>query len=277
MLCYSMLSARFLSSLQAFAPQSRRLRHVDAAGWTKFSACRTALFSTLSGNQIDELNAKIKIKGEEIRGLKAAGVGKPELAPHIDELMALKAQLPALDEAPKKAAKKEKVVEKKPSPVKKMVEELSENELRLNRLAKVESMREAGVEPFEYSFETTHSAIQLSQLYDGKLEPGEEDEETNVSVAGRVMTRRVFGKLAFFTMQDETGIIQLQFDKGRLGDSFQVRGPRFIAGTGMFTSLNLIFQQITGCSSGCSSSKIGQMGATFWASAAHCVVLTKAN
>ena len=237
----TMLSARFISSLQAFAPQSRLRSQIVAAGWTKCSARSTALFSTLSGYEIDELNAKIKTKGDVIRDLKAAGVGKPELAPHIEELVALKAQLPAIDEASNKVTKKEKVAEKKPSVVKKVVEEMSDNELRLNRLAKVESMREAGVEPFEYSFETTHTAIQLSQLYEGKLEPGEEDEEADVRVAGRVMTRRVFGKLAFFTMQDETGIIQLQFDKSRLGDSFKVRRPRRIAGSDMRTSLNMIF------------------------------------
>ena len=41
-----------------------------------------------------------------------------------------------------------------------------------------------------------------------------------MSVAGRIMARRVFGKLAFFTLQDDTGIIQLYIDKGRLGDEF---------------------------------------------------------
>lgn len=239
----TMLSARFLSSVQSFAPGSRFRRHVSADGLTKFYARGTVLFSTLSGNEIDELNAKIKTKGDVIRDLKAAGVGKPELAPHIEELMSLKAQLPAIDETPHKGTKKDKIVEKKPSVVKKVVEEMSDNELRLNRLAKVESMRAAGVEPFEYSFETTHTAIQLSQLYDGKLDPGEEDEEANVSVAGRVMTRRVFGKLAFFTMQDETGIIQLQFDKSRLGDSFKVRRPHRIASDCMRKSLNIKFYE----------------------------------
>lgn len=33
------------------------------------------------------------------------------------------------------------------------------------------------------------------------LEPGQEDEAADVSVAGRIMARRVFGKLAFFTLQ----------------------------------------------------------------------------
>jgi lysyl-tRNA synthetase class II len=59
--------------------------------------------------------------------------------------------------------------------------------------------------------------------YDGRLEGGEEDEASDVAVAGRIMTRRVFGSLAFFTLQDESGTIQLQFDKKRLGDGFKVR------------------------------------------------------
>eukprot|EP00536_Pseudo-nitzschia_multiseries_P007584 jgi/Psemu1/296614/fgenesh1_pm.180_\ len=82
-------------------------------------------------------------------------------------------------------------------------------------------MREANVEPFEYTFDVTTSASKLAADYTDKLEPGEEDEESDVGVAGRIMTRRVFGKLAFFSLQDETGIIQLQFDKKRLGDTFK--------------------------------------------------------
>merc|ERR1711937_136348 len=77
------------------------------------------------------------------------------------------------------------------------------------------------VEPFEYTFDVTTSTTQLAADYKDKLEPGEDDEESNVGVAGRILTRRVFGKLAFFTLQDESGIVQLQFDKKRLGDTFK--------------------------------------------------------
>ena len=38
----------------------------------------------------------------------------------------------------------------------------------------------------------------------------------SVAVAGRVMTRRVMGKLAFFTLADETGTIQLFLEKAGL-------------------------------------------------------------
>lgn len=49
------------------------------------------------------------------------------------------------------------------------------------------------------------------------LPPGEEaPEETTVSVAGRVMTRRVMGKLAFVTLRDDSGTIQLYVDKSRM-------------------------------------------------------------
>eukprot|EP00526_Cylindrotheca_closterium_P004838 CAMPEP_0113647542 /NCGR_PEP_ID=MMETSP0017_2-20120614/25173_1 /TAXON_ID=2856 /ORGANISM="Cylindrotheca closterium" /LENGTH=634 /DNA_ID=CAMNT_0000559619 /DNA_START=183 /DNA_END=2087 /DNA_ORIENTATION=+ /assembly_acc=CAM_ASM_000147 len=182
------------------------------------------LFSTTADN-LDELKEKITAKGNEIRQLKEGGIEKADLAPHVQELLALKAQLPA-DEQEQKPKKEKKPPKQKKAPAKKKappkkVEEMSESELRLNRLSKVAAMREADIEPFEYTFDQTRSAAQLAAEYDGKLEGGEEDEESDVAVAGRIMTRRVFGKLAFFTLQDETGTIQLQFDKKRLGDTFK--------------------------------------------------------
>jgi lysyl-tRNA synthetase class 2 len=99
---------------------------------------------------------------------------------------------------------------------------LSDSELKVARLAKVDAMRDAGVEPYEYTFQVTQTASQLASAYENKLEPGEEDESSDVSIAGRIMARRVFGKLAFYTIQDESGTIQLQLDKQRLeGDSFK--------------------------------------------------------
>ena len=43
--------------------------------------------------------------------------------------------------------------------------------------------------------------------------------ETEVSVAGRVMLRRVMGKLAFLTLRDGSGDIQLYVDKSILEDA----------------------------------------------------------
>ncbi len=177
---------------------------------------------------LDELNKQITAKGDEIRKLKADGIDKEGLAPHIEELLALKAKLPSDDsqESKKSSSKNtggKPAKQNNNKKEKKDDEPMSESEIKLNRLAKVDSMREADVEPFEYTYDVTTSAAQLTADYNDKLEPGEEDEDSDVGVAGRIMTRRVFGKLAFFTLQDQSGIIQLQFDKKRLGDSFKVR------------------------------------------------------
>jgi hypothetical protein len=180
----------------------------------------------LSVERIAELEEQIKQKGDQIRQLKADGTEKADLAPHIAELKALKAELDPSSAAPPPKKSPPKKQTNAPSNKKKpaATEELSDSELKVARLAKVDAMRDAGVEPYEYTFQVTQTASQLASAYENKLEPGEEDESSDVSIAGRIMARRVFGKLAFYTIQDESGTIQLQLDKQRLeGDSFKVR------------------------------------------------------
>ena len=84
-----------------------------------------------------------------------------------------------------------------------------------------------------YRFEKTHDAAALHAQF-GDLEPGVETGVT-VTVAGRLMLRREQGKLAFGTLQDATGRIQLfarsndtpefeAFTKLSLGDWIGVTG-----------------------------------------------------
>lgn len=89
-------------------------------------------------------------------------------------------------------------------------------EIRKARLEKIDAIRSSNSNPFSYTFDVSSSAASLASAFEGKLEPGEEDESFKVSIAGRVMARRVFGKLAFFSLQDESGQIQLQFDKKKV-------------------------------------------------------------
>ena len=205
---------------------------------TSYYAPSTRLYSTTettaSAEEIAAVEAQIATKGDEIRTLKDNGVEKPELAPHIEELLALKAKLATLMGEPATPPKKEKKKKqpqqqkkKQPQQKKKDESEMSINELRESRLGKVSAMRDVGAEPYAYVYNPNRSASQLATEYDGKLDPGEEDEDNEhtaldngdeIAVAGRIMARRVFGKLAFYTLQDETGTIQLQFDKKRLSE-----------------------------------------------------------
>ncbi len=62
-------------------------------------------------------------------------------------------------------------------------------------------------DPVPYRFEPDAKAADLHQRF-GELEPGTETGET-ATVAGRLMLRRAQGKLAFGTLQDSSGRIQL--------------------------------------------------------------------
>lgn len=87
-------------------------------------------------------------------------------------------------------------------------------EIRAARIAKIEAIQAAGLTPYAYRWELTHHTATLQAEY-ADLPDGEE-VDVEVSVAGRILARRVFGKLAFFSLQDETGTIQLYLEKKRL-------------------------------------------------------------
>lgn len=78
-------------------------------------------------------------------------------------------------------------------------------------------MRNKGLEPYAYKWDRTHTANQLQDIY-RHLGNGEElnSESDYVSIAGRIVARRAFGKLAFFTLRDDSGTIQLYCEKERL-------------------------------------------------------------
>ncbi|KAK1271466.1 hypothetical protein QJS04_geneDACA004429 [Acorus gramineus] len=93
--------------------------------------------------------------------------------------------------------------------------------VRAIRIKKVEELRSRGYEPYAYSWERTHTAAQLQDVYKD-LENGEMRAEDSVSAAGRITGRRAFGKLVFLTLSDDTGNIQLYFEKESLpADQFE--------------------------------------------------------
>ncbi|XP_010534860.1 PREDICTED: lysine--tRNA ligase, chloroplastic/mitochondrial [Tarenaya hassleriana] len=91
--------------------------------------------------------------------------------------------------------------------------------IRSIRLKKVEELRGQGFEPYAYKWERSHNTYQLQEIYK-HLGNGEESnsESDRVSIAGRVVARRAFGKLAFITVRDDSGTIQLYCEKERLSD-----------------------------------------------------------
>ncbi len=97
-------------------------------------------------------------------------------------------------------------------------------ELRATRIEKAEQLKQLGINPYAYRWQSTHHARELQEKY-AELPNGEEIE-IEVAIAGRILARRVFGKLAFFTLQDETGTIQLYLDKNRIQEHMGEADPQ---------------------------------------------------
>ena len=85
------------------------------------------------------------------------------------------------------------------------------SEIKEARLQKSNSLISKGFASYAQSFKVSHTTKFLTQKF-AYLENGQE-EDFSVSIAGRVMAKRVMGKIAFFTISDQDGQIQLYLDK----------------------------------------------------------------
>jgi lysyl-tRNA synthetase, class II len=76
-----------------------------------------------------------------------------------------------------------------------------------DRLRKLEEIKKLGITPYAEKYERTHS---LKEAFEG-------GEGTKVKVAGRIMTLREMGKLAFAHLQDFSGRMQIAFQVDEIG------------------------------------------------------------
>ncbi|EYU15924.1 MULTISPECIES: lysine--tRNA ligase [Photorhabdus] len=118
------------------------------------------------------------------------------------------------------------------------------NELQTRR-EKLATLRENGI-AFPNDFRRENISEDLHAKYDDKTQEELEALNIEVTVGGRMMTRRIMGKASFVTLQDMGGRIQLyvarddlpegiyneQFKKWDLGDILGARGKLFKTKTG---------------------------------------------
>jgi lysyl-tRNA synthetase, class II len=92
-----------------------------------------------------------------------------------------------------------------------------EKQIVNERIRKIEALRKEGVEPYVHRFDLEEKRVHSVDIKEkfGKLK-NEEKSGKSVVVAGRVMTKRAFGKLSFFNLQDLKGIIQIVVQKGEV-------------------------------------------------------------
>ena len=97
-------------------------------------------------------------------------------------------------------------------------EELELTEQEAIRRAKLEKYVEKGIDPFGSKFDRNSWSEDLKSEYTGLTHEELEEKNVEVKVAGRIMTLRDMGKVAFMHIQDKKGKIQIYLRKDTLGE-----------------------------------------------------------
>ncbi len=86
------------------------------------------------------------------------------------------------------------------------------------RREKLEELRKKGIDPFGKRFERTHLSGDLVRKY-GEMDNEQLEEiSLHVALAGRIMTKRIKGKVGFAHIQDLQGQIQIYVRKDNVGE-----------------------------------------------------------
>ncbi|HLR12440.1 MAG TPA: lysine--tRNA ligase [Burkholderiaceae bacterium] len=93
-----------------------------------------------------------------------------------------------------------------------------ENRLIAERRGKLAELRQTS-QPYPNDFQPANTAAKLHDDWNEHTKDALAEQEIKVSVAGRMMLKRVMGRASFATLQDGTGRIQIYLDKRRLGET----------------------------------------------------------
>ncbi len=93
--------------------------------------------------------------------------------------------------------------------------EVDENRLIAERRAKLTALREQGI-AFPNDFRKDTTAVSLQERYAESDSEELQQIEQVFALAGRMMAKRVMGKIAFVSLQDRTGSIQLMVQRDHL-------------------------------------------------------------
>jgi lysyl-tRNA synthetase, class II len=97
------------------------------------------------------------------------------------------------------------------------------NELELNdqlrvRREKLKNLFNEGLDPFGKKFERTYTAEKMEVEFEGLTKEDLEAKEIEVTIAGRIMTKRGKGKAGFAHLQDLTGQVQIYVRQDAVGE-----------------------------------------------------------
>ncbi len=92
------------------------------------------------------------------------------------------------------------------------------NDQQLARRKKLDDLKAKGINPFGNAYLRDNNSQGIKDAYSSLSKEELENKKINVSIAGRIMSKRRMGKMCFMHIQDRYGHIQLVINKNDLGE-----------------------------------------------------------
>ena len=124
----------------------------------------------------------------------------------------------ALEEAQAALESTKQAIKENAKKLVKAVEEVRLTDQQEVRIAKMNALREQGIDPFGKAFKRTSNTQLIKDEYSEKSAEELESLHAEVSIAGRIMQKRRMGKLGFIHLLDREGKIQVVINKRIIGD-----------------------------------------------------------
>ncbi|OGP69067.1 MAG: lysine--tRNA ligase [Deltaproteobacteria bacterium RBG_13_53_10] len=96
-------------------------------------------------------------------------------------------------------------------------------DLLQQRIKKLEALKREGIDPFPNDFKATHTSSGIHETYGSLSDEELKSHQETLSLSGRIMAIRNFGKASFVQIQDRKGRIQAYLQRNLIGDkAFQI-------------------------------------------------------
>ena len=91
---------------------------------------------------------------------------------------------------------------------------MAKDELFEQRIEKLNRLRDKGIDPYPNSFVRSHTTVEARAILE---EPAENQDASEITLAGRLVSLRSMGRLTFAVIRDGQGQIQVSFERDSMG------------------------------------------------------------
>jgi len=91
---------------------------------------------------------------------------------------------------------------------------VAKDELFEQRIEKLNRLRDKGIDPYPNSFVRSHTTVEARAILE---EPAENQDASEITLAGRLVSLRSMGRLTFAVIRDGQGQIQVSFERDSMG------------------------------------------------------------